>query len=119
MLEEGTKIDLEPDAAAAIRFAGCYPKQGRAPTYGENRPACLWCGGKLPAADAPIRGTKGQNVEGSDPNRRGRYGDGYFCGMRCGFGFADLDRQLDALGCAAPGDEIPELGLRRGGADAG
>lgn len=50
---------------------------------------CLWCGDKL---------RKGRNKRGG----LGDYGDGYFCGLRCGYSFgkafAGFGRRLNPRG---------------------
>lgn len=61
--------------------------------YDNVKDTCLWCGRKLRA----YRYRK----EGED-KQRGDYGDGHFCGLRCGYQFAvrlaDLGKRLVRVG---------------------
>lgn len=59
--------------------------------------SCLWCGRKLRAYR--YRGTDHAKEAGLE---KGDYGDGHFCGLRCGYQFAvrlaDLGKRLVKIG---------------------
>ena len=66
-------------------------------SYDGVKDSCLWCGRKLRAyryRDAEHNKGKGKE--------KGDYGDGHFCGLRCGYQFAvrlaDLGRRLVRIG---------------------
>lgn len=65
--------------------------------YDGQEGTCLWCGRKLrpyPHRNADYNKDSGKEL--------GDYGDGHFCGLRCGYAFgvrlADLGRRLVKVG---------------------
>lgn len=63
--------------------------------YDSVKGTCLWCGRKL-------RRFRYRDAEHNEGKEWGDYGDGHFCGLRCGYQFAvrlaDLGRRLVRVG---------------------
>jgi hypothetical protein len=52
-----------------------------------TRPACRWCG-------KPLRRYRYRDREWAKGKEWGDYGDGFFCGLRCAYGWAVKTCQL-------------------------
>lgn len=66
-------------------------------SYEGEPDSCLWCGRKLRAYR-----WRNEDTAKAMGKERGDYGDGHFCGLRCGYQFAvrfaDLGRRLTRIG---------------------
>lgn len=68
----------EVDIMRPIRRAGCKPFNAS-----RKEDTCLWCGQRLRYAGLPL------------DIRRGAYGNGFFCTLRCGYAFRMISASYD------------------------
>ena len=80
---------MSSERPISLAMAGCRPQSATRNVYPG---VCRHCGRELRLARAHTRPHTGQDS-------RGQYGDGFFCGLRCGYAHAvmgELERDVNA-----------------------